>query len=145
MSQCRKCQEKFEDGFDVCWNCGTARDGSEDPTFRKGDPIAAEPSSARARSDAPPPEREPARSSTGKDRTTLPRKVACRDCKVPSTFLGQIAFTRRGNNPLWNFFATFTDRDAANIENYPIDVFRCPKCGRLDMYDLDFSLPESLV
>jgi hypothetical protein len=28
---CRKCRETVEDTFDACWNCGTSRDGSEDP------------------------------------------------------------------------------------------------------------------
>jgi hypothetical protein len=27
-SKCPACGESFEDGFDSCWNCGTARDGS---------------------------------------------------------------------------------------------------------------------
>jgi hypothetical protein len=35
MWQCVKCREKVKDDFDVCWNCGTARDGTEDPEFRK--------------------------------------------------------------------------------------------------------------
>ena len=31
--QCPKCSEELEPGFDVCWNCGTARDGTENPDF----------------------------------------------------------------------------------------------------------------
>jgi hypothetical protein len=33
--QCVTCGEKIERNFDVCWNCGTARDGTEDPEFVK--------------------------------------------------------------------------------------------------------------
>lgn len=52
---------------------------------------------------------------------------------------------------LWSFnrswllgaFATLTDRDAANLESFPIDLFRCPSCGLLELYDLDRSLPEA--
>jgi uncharacterized membrane protein YvbJ len=33
MWQCVKCQENLEDSFDLCWNCGTTRDGVEDPSF----------------------------------------------------------------------------------------------------------------
>jgi uncharacterized protein YbjQ (UPF0145 family) len=32
---CKKCQERVEDSFEVCWNCGTSRDGVEDPAFRR--------------------------------------------------------------------------------------------------------------
>src|SRR5262245_51819712 len=35
MWQCVKCRERVEDSFDVCWNCGTSRDGTEDPTFEQ--------------------------------------------------------------------------------------------------------------
>ena len=41
MWQCVKCREKLEDSFDVCWNCGTSKEGIEDPDFRKADDILA--------------------------------------------------------------------------------------------------------
>lgn len=31
--KCPKCREIVEPNFDVCWNCGTSRDGTEDPHF----------------------------------------------------------------------------------------------------------------
>ena len=37
MWECNKCHERIEDSFDACWNCGTSRDGVEDPSFRKGE------------------------------------------------------------------------------------------------------------
>lgn len=30
---CVKCGEQIEANFDLCWNCGTSRDGTEDPEF----------------------------------------------------------------------------------------------------------------
>lgn len=33
MWSCSKCREQVEDSFDVCWNCGTSREGIEDPGF----------------------------------------------------------------------------------------------------------------
>jgi hypothetical protein len=35
MWDCRQCREAVEEKFDVCWNCGTARDGTVDPEFRR--------------------------------------------------------------------------------------------------------------
>ena len=34
MWSCVKCEEKSQDGVLTCWNCGTTRDGTEDPSFR---------------------------------------------------------------------------------------------------------------
>ena len=34
MWECGKCQEHIEGSFQTCWNCGTSREGIEDPTFR---------------------------------------------------------------------------------------------------------------
>lgn len=35
MWTCRKCSAPVEDNFEICWSCGTAVDGSQDPTFRR--------------------------------------------------------------------------------------------------------------
>jgi hypothetical protein len=37
MWQCPKCGEKLQVNFEVCWKCGTAADGTEDPDFEKPD------------------------------------------------------------------------------------------------------------
>ena len=33
MWTCKKCSESHEDSFDVCWKCGTSKEGIADPTF----------------------------------------------------------------------------------------------------------------
>jgi hypothetical protein len=33
MWTCLKCGEDVETGFEVCWSCGTSKDGTEDPDF----------------------------------------------------------------------------------------------------------------
>jgi hypothetical protein len=52
MWTCVKCREAVEDHFELCWSCGTARDGTEDPAFRLADelpgPVADEPPRRRA-------------------------------------------------------------------------------------------------
>src|ERR1700733_8446507 len=57
MWACSKCGEQVGDDFEVCWSCGTSKDGVEDPTFRRaddpeetagaGDPSLAPPDSIR--------------------------------------------------------------------------------------------------
>ena len=42
MWVCKKCREQIEDSFDVCWSCGTTREGVEDPSFRSADEARAE-------------------------------------------------------------------------------------------------------
>src|SRR5438105_433781 len=37
MWQCPTCGEKLQVSFEICWNCGTAADGTEDPDFEKPD------------------------------------------------------------------------------------------------------------
>jgi hypothetical protein len=35
MWDCPKCREAVDQEFDVCWNCGTGRDGTVDPQFKR--------------------------------------------------------------------------------------------------------------
>ena len=35
MWKCQRCEEKIEDNLDVCWNCGTGKDGT--PPANPGD------------------------------------------------------------------------------------------------------------
>lgn len=37
MWNCSKCKEKVDDEFEICWSCGTTRDGVEDPDFARED------------------------------------------------------------------------------------------------------------
>ncbi|MDB5353512.1 MAG: hypothetical protein JWN86_4759 [Planctomycetota bacterium] len=37
MWTCPNCQEKSDQDFDICWNCGTSREGDEDPNFLTAD------------------------------------------------------------------------------------------------------------
>lgn len=39
MWSCPKCGADVEASFDVCWSCGTSRDGVEDPDFQSADEV----------------------------------------------------------------------------------------------------------
>ena len=46
---CPKCSEQHTNAFQVCWNCGTARDGSENPHFQPVEDSTEAPLSPRVR------------------------------------------------------------------------------------------------
>jgi hypothetical protein len=37
MWSCPKCRAKVDDSFELCWACGTSRDGEEDTAFTRAD------------------------------------------------------------------------------------------------------------
>lgn len=39
MWRCAECNESIEPSLDVCWSCGTSRDGSRDPDFKPADDL----------------------------------------------------------------------------------------------------------
>jgi hypothetical protein len=43
MWNCAKCGAEVDDGFEVCWSCGTTIDGKLDPTFSRSDAEGASP------------------------------------------------------------------------------------------------------
>lgn len=43
MWQCSKCKEAQEESFDLCWNCGTSREGVEDATFSRAEDAETPP------------------------------------------------------------------------------------------------------
>ena len=49
MWQCLKCGNSIEDDLDMCWSCGTSRDGVEDPAFRPEEGAQDEPLAQRGR------------------------------------------------------------------------------------------------
>ncbi len=45
MWTCPRCREEVSGDFEVCWNCGTTRDGVEDPLFQTADEAPIIPNS----------------------------------------------------------------------------------------------------
>jgi hypothetical protein len=64
----------------------------------------------------------------------------CPNCKVATRALGQLPIRVGGTNPGWHFFLGELADLGETIK--PLDLYRCEKCGRLEFYDHDFSLPE---
>jgi hypothetical protein len=76
MWNCPKCREQVEESFDVCWNCGTSREGVEDPTFRKTEPAEEGATEVRFQTDPPPPPPEQPAVPRKRRRSSVKRRVA---------------------------------------------------------------------
>ncbi len=48
MWKCPQCDESLRDSFEVCWNCGTSKDGVRDPDFASLKEQTREPESDEA-------------------------------------------------------------------------------------------------
>jgi hypothetical protein len=64
----------------------------------------------------------------------------CPNCKVALRGLGQLPVRVGGASPGWHFFLGEVADWSESIK--PLDLYRCEKCGRLEFYDHDFSLPQ---
>ena len=64
----------------------------------------------------------------------------CPNCKVALRGLGQLPVRVGGTTSGWHFFLGEWADLGEQIK--PLDLYRYEKCGRLEFYDHDFSLPE---
>lgn len=66
--------------------------------------------------------------------------VKCRACEVEMTSLGQVPVRVGGTSGGWHLL--FKELADANEQLWPLDVYRCGSCKRVEFFDLDLSLPE---
>jgi hypothetical protein len=64
----------------------------------------------------------------------------CPICKTELRSLGQFPIRVGGTEKGWHFFLAEFGELSERVK--PLDLYRCEKCGRLEFYDHDFSLPE---
>lgn len=115
MWSCTKCREKLEDDFDVCWNCGTTKDGVEDPDFRKAD-------------DAPTEEVEPELDISITAKKKRVSKLQCLRCKSVLGFMGEKKFHEGTRWGAWGDFAElFVNKEV-------FDVYACVRCGHVELF-----------
>jgi len=117
MWQCVKCREELEDAFEVCWNCGTSRDGTEDPSFTKAD-------------DLPPEAYANLIATTGSP--IKPNKeespIACPRCDRRLDYVGTKSF-HEGTR-----FGALGDLGELFVNKERFDVYCCPRCGRVEFF-----------
>jgi hypothetical protein len=116
MWKCVKCSEKLEDSFDVCWSCGTSKDGVEDPNFRKADDV--------------PPERISEAVAEAVERGEEPERnpIMCPRCRRKLDYVGTKAF-HEGNR--WGVLG---DLGEIFVNKERFDVYCCPRCGRVEFF-----------
>ena len=110
MWQCRKCNETVDAEFAVCWNCGTSKEGVEDPDFDWVDDAPTHDDI-----DVPPerPQRDP---------------IMCPRCLRALEFMGTKKFhegTRWG---------AIGDLGELFVNKERFDVYCCPRCGRVEFF-----------
>ena len=64
----------------------------------------------------------------------------CPNCQIDLRGLGQLPVRVGGSTGGWHLFLGEWADFSEGIR--PLDLYRCEKCGRLEFYDHDFSLPE---
>jgi len=125
MWKCENCSEELDDAFDACWNCGTSIQGETNPEFQPVVDPFVEPRTPEETT--PPIQKTPAA-----ERTHPTSK--CRDCGIALTFVEEISLMKLNKNLLVRLLAAFNDAD--DLQVFPVTVFRCPRCSRLEFYDL---------
>ena len=106
MWTCGKCGESVDDGFDVCWKCGTSRNGIANPEFR---PVA----------DVPETE-SPAAATFN--------PISCARCNTTLQYVGRKRF-HEGTN--WGVFGELGE---LFVKREHFDVYVCPRCGRVEFF-----------
>ena len=113
MWECTKCGEQHEETFEVCWKCGTAVDGTEDPTFRPTEENSEATSEAEANEPdekmSPPGFGEPVEPPTADYRLVITTTSAVEGRRI-TRYCGLVsgqAIVRAG--PLRHFLASFAD------------------------------------
>lgn len=118
MWTCRRCETEVEDSFGMCWNCGTAKDGTPDPNFHNE--AATEGNRSRVE-----------RQGVGQSRL-----LKCLRCQTPLQFLGRRSFEegqnqRSGLDPLTMALDVFST--VFRQQEY-LDVYCCPRCGKVEIF-----------
>jgi hypothetical protein len=112
MWLCKKCHEEMKDSFDVCWNCGTSKDGVEDPDFQKTEEV------------------QPAQSSPAFkcEEEIEPNPITCPRCNCELNYVGTKSF-HEGTR--WGVLG---DLGELFVNKERFDVYCCSRCGRVEFF-----------
>jgi uncharacterized protein DUF4177 len=77
MWNCTKCREAIDEEFQICWNCGTSKDGIENSRFKKAEEIQPDDLSAPLNTNGPLPLRPESTAIIAKSRPHEKRSPNC--------------------------------------------------------------------
>lgn len=133
MWQCIKCREKLEDDFEVCWNCGTSREGVEDPDFRKADDVRSEEmdmaADANTRSVVDDMTAIRAASHQREPKPIETDPIRCLRCHRDLKYVGTKSFHEG-----FQWGGLFGDLGEFFVNQESFDVYVCPRCGRVEFF-----------
>ncbi len=143
---CSKCTRTVEPELDLCWACGTSRDGVEDPDFQRVDDRALSQSDSGADSleEAAPWSAD----GSGEEQDAEDLSVAsdagpartCSGCGIKLVEIKLIDSSGGSGNRHEELRYTAGDAEQGWIFGFPIEgIIRaqlCPKCGRVALYAL---------
>ena len=128
MWRCPRCGEEIEEVFDACWKCGSGRDGPSAENFLS------------QLADASACDADAEDEGGAFDLAELGIPPTCSPCDVAMT-LGHIPDFAHGTilQESWiegppekaGWFGRLNTREK---NRYAITAYRCPKCGRLELY-----------
>ncbi len=127
MWLCTKCREKLDDNFDVCWNCGTSKDGVEDPGFRKADDAPA-PAEVPGVDVFTAIRAEPDEIGVENTRVTA-NPLHCLRCRAAMKFVGTKSFHEGFS---WGGILGDWGEFLVNQESF--DAYVCTRCGRVEFF-----------
>jgi hypothetical protein len=64
----------------------------------------------------------------------------CSHCRTPMDALGQIPIRTGGTSGAWHLLLGEWADMTEGV--FPLDVYRCSNCRRVEFFDLDLSLPQ---
>jgi Zn finger protein HypA/HybF involved in hydrogenase expression len=130
MWQCAKCRKRLEDDFGSCWNCGTSKDGVEDPDFRKVDEVPSDQVSEALAEDIYLGEKnsEAAAEAVGSGLKPEESPITCSRCRCELDYVGTKAFHEGAR---WGVLGDFAEL-FVNKERF--DVYCCPRCGQVEFF-----------
>lgn len=118
MWNCKKCRERVEDSFEVCWSCGTSKEGVEDPSFQKAD--------EREATENAPPSEEPNEDLPAQlvDLDSyLSKRFLCPKCKNRGASVKRFATTGTGISRL------------LDIQHNEFVAVSCTQCSFTELYN----------
>jgi hypothetical protein len=135
MWRCTKCREQVDEGFEVCWNCGTSKEGIEDPEFRRAEQIRAEemepvtstPDSAPAR-DGSTAIREMSDNAFVEHERLQGGVALCLRCDREIVFVGTKSFHEGFQ---WGVFGDLAE---LFVNKEAFDLYVCRQCGRVEFF-----------